>query len=331
MDLGSMLLSRCVACESSWMDTFNYEPHIRTHVDGCKFMAQDGIDRYKCNICKRIYKTLNGVSNHFRQLHTIRMSRNGLKEVDGNAKVTVSESGLENTLLGIRDEFGVGQIKFEKFPNESASIDQYSKSLQRYFCKFPKCEFSAGKSYELKNHVSTLHLPQKAIYNCPQCSYTAKHESSMNMHIGLAHRSEILVLDKKCSECTMSFATNYRLECHLRIAHNKSLKEYTCGQCPVLRGYPVLLAFDTKYDLESHVQFYHKNSNSIEASELSSPEGVTKAIESLMAGRSTNSMLPRLSLHQCKQCNAILCNDLDLEEHALEQHQIPNNIQNSCS
>merc|ERR1711962_98176 len=106
------------------------------------------------------------------------------------------------------------------------------------------------------------------------------------------------------------------LEKHMRIVHDKTLKENKCNRCPIV------IPFDSKEELELHIIKNHPPEKEDAVKVLG--DKLLDEAKLLMEKYGMGLMHPKLQLYQCEKCNAILCNEMDLEEHYLEQHNAVN-------
>jgi len=211
--------------------------------------------------------------------------------------------------------------RFEECSND---VTEYLNALKsniqpsrQFYCRFPSCRFSSTNAIGLQNHVQLTHKAKRAnsakeVMPCPQCNFKTKYEVCLDMHTRIIHDHKIILLDKKCQHCAMAFETEGRLENHLRIVHNKSLREFKCELCAILA------VFDTKEQMEEHRKKLHPVENLEEAT--NNIKKMSDEAQKIIEQHGKSLLFPKLPLHQCTQCSRILCSEMDLEEHNMEQH-----------
>ena len=91
---------------------------------------------------------------------------------------------------------------------------------------------------------------------CPYCDKKLKTLKTMNSHLALVHREEVIlnhpeiVMATPCKECDEKFFEIYDLDKHSRVVHKKSLRTWTCRIC--------LQLFDTNAAHCKHQKAEHK-------------------------------------------------------------------------
>lgn len=276
------LLTRCNVCkDDDWMDRVKYEMHIASHADK---------ENSKCTICDKKFVHFSSVWNHIRQQHSMRKLSD------------VPEAVLEERNTSQNEISVAQQIR-----------RQMAQQSQQYYCKFPRCGFSAKRSYELRNHVSLVHSALRSTYRCAQCNYNCKHKTSLHMHVRVVHRRETILMENRCMHCTMAFATERKLDGHLRIVHNKAINKFVCDICPFFAS------FETETELEIHSKNLHLQENKHD-DKIKYREEIDRKVQLIIESQGASLMFPKLPLYQCGQCHEILSSEIDLEEHAIEQH-----------
>jgi len=309
----NQVLSKCKSCKTEYMNSLNYQMHMKQHID---------VKTNECKLCNSKFNSAYYARNHIVYTHTLNNRPiNNLPASRHPLITNMSSLAAENkTVNSMLDQFSNVASNITQSLNPFASTS--SQSSQLWPCRFPKCNTTFKQYNDLKHHIQIAHSYTNS-FSCHQCNYKTDKKASIDIHYRFAHRYNVLVLDKKCSDCSSTFSEEQTLEKHMRIVHNKSLKEFTCNKCSIV------IPFNSKDELNFHDLMRHppgtEPAMTLTSNELSSEAKL------IIQTQGHNLLYPKLKLYQCERCNAIVCNEIDLEEHDMEQHSQTNNSKNSIN
>jgi Zn finger protein HypA/HybF involved in hydrogenase expression len=90
------------------------------------------------------------------------------------------------------------------------------------------CDFAAGRSDNLKDHVKSVHLKEDNYnYKCQLCDVTFLSIPSLNLPIKAVHDN---IRDNKCPQCDYASAKSSILSIHIKEVHEK-IKDKKCPHC----------------------------------------------------------------------------------------------------
>lgn len=318
MNIQREWFNQCSSCKTEWMNRLDYHNHMTQHID---------ITNNQCKLCYKIFASQHNVRNHIAYAH----SSKTWASID-NGKINIAPITEKNQMSPNWRPFAQVQNTVNSWLNNVTNVasnipqgihyptlhpkpSTSSQSFKSYACRYPKCGATFPNNSELHKHIQNTHFSGKRL-SCKQCSYNTNKQASLDMHIRFSHRFNVMVLDKKCQDCTSSFSEERTLEKHLRIVHNKSMKEHACNKCPII------LPFDSKQELDSHNISFHPQGKEDKVSVMGNV--MSAEAKAIVQYHGMRLMYPKVPLHQCEKCSAILCNELDLEEHDMEQHSTAN-------
>ena len=172
----------CGACDKS----FKFRGSLQAHMDGVHM----GMKKYRCDLCERVFTSTFAVANH----------------------KTVAHHGgkLPEHMC---DECGVSFRLIEGLKRHKRSVHRNEKNFECPHCppgtrKFftrsilvshirgfhqldkqhpcPECGRGFPRAYELKRHISTVHMKFRP-YRCKLCDARFTHYSSLGYHIAGKH------------------------------------------------------------------------------------------------------------------------------------------------
>ncbi|XP_037299020.1 zinc finger protein 729 isoform X3 [Manduca sexta] len=176
----------CKLCGAAFVMKRLYMSHVKRHGDG----------EYKCNICNKIFYTLQNKLMHVRSVHKGLDKRNKCKYCDER----------------FRDYWKKIEHMIEKH------------GMPPVVLKCQACERTFKNQRLLRNHTKKYHLLERP-HKCPECDMEFFGKSALEKHMP-KHTG---IKKYKCMVCLKSYVTKSTLTLHMRI--HKDDRRYACSVC----------------------------------------------------------------------------------------------------
>ena len=184
---------RCHSCDFVATSKDILENHLE---NGCKIQAGD---KFPCEICGQLFKTLKCVNVHVKQAHQ------------------------SNKFKCDSCDYASGSKK---------DLVHHFKNSHSFRCQL--CNHVSQRMYQFKRHQLS-HMTEKSI-QCHLCDYTCKQKSQLDYHMIRIHEN---MKSFVCESCGLRFNTKGSLSRHVRRIHlqtlpprsafNKAMKCEICG------------------------------------------------------------------------------------------------------
>ena len=153
--------------------------------------------KYKCNYCRKKFKTELFLKKHIKVLHN-----------HGGKNYDCDECGKD---------FGTAQYLRKH-------VEIVHEGRRDYNCN--KCGKDFSYAHVLKTHIESVHEGRRD-YRCSGCGKDFSTAQYLKKHIQLVHEGQ---RNHHCGECGKDFSTAQYLKTHIECIH-KGLKDYNCSEC----------------------------------------------------------------------------------------------------
>ncbi|XP_068626132.1 zinc finger protein 11-like [Battus philenor] len=176
----------CEECGTGFVTKYRLRVHAKSLHSGGTF---------PCDICKKVYSTLQKQKNHVAAVHM-------------NVKRFKCPKCSERFS--------------EYFRRQKHLVDVHGVAPLRYKCNV--CDKSFDRRYTLSRHLKRDHLEERD-FQCNVCSYTCFTKNELRVHM-VKHNGERIY---ECSVCKKSYARKKTLKEHMRIHNND--RRFACAVC----------------------------------------------------------------------------------------------------
>ncbi|XP_078049031.1 uncharacterized protein LOC144476200 [Augochlora pura] len=241
---------KCNRCLQAFSIEQTYLLHIQNH------------DTHKCSKCDVTFASKKKVHEHYRTVHSSKLSHNKISNGDiyfcsdckhSFAKKDDYSRHLESTLhlSKIKKEVSITgtftcSVCSKNLISQRA-LDQHIRRIhkgdKRFICNIYGCAFQCARKSDLDRHKQ-LHIEQRNII-CEQCGKTFTSISILNDHVLYVHNKERHFV---CDECGKTFKRNSLLKRH-KLSHQQH-RPFVCMQCST--------AFKRSHHLTRHMETCHR-------------------------------------------------------------------------
>jgi len=225
-----------------------------------QFTIQNGI--IICKICKRDFKSRNGVLGHIRAEHVRELHQCSICPATFKYLSSLRKHNIVKHLKEKRYECeDCGKSYFDSWILKEHRMKKHEKIAAPFLCDL--CGKNFYKFFSLRAHIKR-HFPGEAVktWHCP-CGISFSNEVELDLHLARIHKPDGPTLFNsgeeiknhsctqkmtgQCDLCPRKYKSIRRLQIHRAVKHHKTLG-YKCSYCDRL--------FSLKRLLQNHEMFH---------------------------------------------------------------------------
>ncbi|XP_046326731.2 uncharacterized protein LOC124111158 [Haliotis rufescens] len=289
---------RCQYCDKAPMfhSHDSIRNHLRVHHPDKVSIPEPFISRRTCQTCKKVFSTRSVLLTHIRRMHEHKRLL-----CDKCPGIFKSEQGLRDHMNGMHDNIR----------NYICHICGSAYVINDYLRRHIKRVHNKSKKSDETNDMAKPEKRKRKhggeVKKCSQCRYSFD-SINMKKHLKQIH-GVTKIIDKKCPDCSQTFASRSLLECHRCTTHDYAY-QLSCPFCGI--------AYVHYKAMQDHVLTIHLG---IKLHQCAMCDKIfprpSPLIDHMLTEHKGKSMLEENRRLKCQHCSDIFGTHKALVEHVL--------------